>query len=120
MLRTSAVPLPPLVRLERMPLAKPTGKFKMAGLVMIAGGAEASVNEIGISGFAALSASPRALIPKPPPCLSTATGTVLVLGEGAGTLVLESLEHAQHRGARILGEVVGRQLGRISHYRTRS
>ena len=32
MLRTSAVPLPPLVRLERMPLAKPTGKFKIAGL----------------------------------------------------------------------------------------
>ena len=75
--------------------------------VMIAGGAEASVNEIGISGFAALSALSTSTDPQAASLPFDRDRNGFVLGEGAGTLVLESLEHAQHRGARILGEVVG-------------
>ena len=74
---------------------------------MIAGGAEASVNEIGISGFAALSALSTSTDPQAASLPFDRDRNGFVLGEGAGTLVLESLEHAQHRGARILGEVVG-------------
>lgn len=75
--------------------------------VMIAGGAEASVNEIGISGFAALSALSTSTDPQAASLPFDRDRNGFVLGEGAGTLVLESLEHAQQRGAHILGEVVG-------------
>lgn len=75
--------------------------------VMIAGGAEASVNEIGIAGFAALKALSTSTDPAKASLPFDRDRRGFVLGEGAGALVLESLEHARKRGARILGEVVG-------------
>jgi len=75
--------------------------------VMITGGAEASVNEMGISGFAALTA----LSTEPDPLKASTPFDVnrhgFVLGEGSGVLILESLEHAQARGANIIAEIVG-------------
>lgn len=75
--------------------------------VMITGGAEASVNEIGIAGFAALTALSTTSDPTQASRPFDQARNGFVLGEGAGTLVLEALEHAQARGAQILGEVVG-------------
>lgn len=75
--------------------------------VMVTGGSEATVNEIGISGFAALTA----LSTEPNPLEASKPFDVnrhgFVMGEGSGILVLESLEHAQARGAEIIAEVVG-------------
>ncbi|MBB1096050.1 beta-ketoacyl-ACP synthase II [Limosilactobacillus sp. BG-MG3-A] len=75
--------------------------------VMIAGGSEASVNEIGIAGFAALTALSTATAPQKASLPFDKERRGFVLGEGGATLVLEDLEHAQQRGAKILGEVVG-------------
>ena len=75
--------------------------------VMITGGAEASVNEIGIAGFAALTALSPTTDPTQASRPFDQARNGFVLGEGAGTLVLEALDHAQARGAQILGEVVG-------------
>lgn len=75
--------------------------------VMITGGAEASINEIGIAGFAALSTLSKATDPEKASRPFDVARDGFVMGEGAGTLIIESLEHAQARGAEILGEVVG-------------
>lgn len=75
--------------------------------VMIAGGSEASVNEIGIAGFAALTALSQATDPLNASMPFDKARQGFVLGEGGATLVLEELEHAQKRGANILGEIVG-------------
>lgn len=75
--------------------------------VMITGGAEASINEIGIAGFAALSTLSKATDPEKASRPFDAARDGFVMGEGAGTLILESLEHARARGAEILGEIVG-------------
>lgn len=75
--------------------------------VMIAGGTEACVTPIGVGGFAALTAlnttedCSRASIP------FDKDRAGFVLGEGAGVVVLEELEHAKARGANILAELVG-------------
>ncbi|MDO4903022.1 MAG: beta-ketoacyl-ACP synthase II [Limosilactobacillus sp.] len=74
---------------------------------MIAGGSEASVNEIGIAGFASLTALSVTEDPMKASKPFDRDRNGFVLGEGGGALVLESLEHAQERGAKILGEVVG-------------
>lgn len=75
--------------------------------VMVTGGSEATVNEMGISGFAALTA----LSTEPNPLEASKPFDVnrhgFVMGEGSGILVLESLKHAQSRGAKIIAEVVG-------------
>lgn len=75
--------------------------------VMLTGGAEASVNEIGIAGFAALTALSTQADPQLASLPFDSKRSGFVLGEGVATLVLESLEHAQKRGAKILGEIVG-------------
>lgn len=75
--------------------------------VMLTGGSEASVNEIGIAGFAALTALSKEEDPYRASLPFDEDRSGFVMGEGGATLVLESLEHAKERGARILGEVVG-------------
>ena len=75
--------------------------------VIIAGGAESCINKIGISGFAALTALSTSEDPARASIPFDTDRNGFVMGEGAGVLVLESLEHAQKRGANILGEVVG-------------
>ncbi|MFT8393426.1 MAG: beta-ketoacyl-ACP synthase II [Liquorilactobacillus ghanensis] len=75
--------------------------------VMLTGGAEASVNEIGIAGFAALTALSKESDPARASLPFDQERSGFVMGEGAATLVLESWEHAQKRGAKILGEIVG-------------
>lgn len=75
--------------------------------VMIAGGSEATVNETAISGFAALTALSESTDPMKASLPFDKNRNGFVLGEGAGAMILESLEHAQQRGAKILGEIVG-------------
>jgi 3-oxoacyl-[acyl-carrier-protein] synthase II len=75
---------------------------------MLAGGAEAGVTPISIGGFSAMRAmSTRNDEPQRASRPFDAQRDGFVIGEGAGVLVLESLEFAQGRGARILGEVAG-------------
>lgn len=74
---------------------------------MIAGGAEASVNEIGISGFAALNALSTSEDPDRASIPFDKDRHGFVMGEGAGILMLESLESALERNATIYAEVVG-------------
>ncbi len=77
--------------------------------VMVAGGAEAAVCELGIGGFSASRALSTAFNDTPArasrPWDRDRDG--FVMGEGAGVVVLEELEHARARGAKIYGEVVG-------------
>lgn len=74
---------------------------------IITGGSEASVNQIGIAGFAALTALSKATDPMQASLPFDSQRQGFVMGEGAGTLVLETLDHAQQRGATILAEIVG-------------
>ena len=73
----------------------------------LAGGAEASVNETGVSGFAALTALNNTEDVNYASIPFSADRAGFVIGEGAGVVVLESLEHAQKRGAKIYAEIVG-------------
>jgi 3-oxoacyl-[acyl-carrier-protein] synthase II len=76
--------------------------------VMIAGGAEAAITPMGVGGFAAMRAlSTRNDDPEKASRPWDAERDGFVIGEGAGILVLEELEHARKRGAPILAEVVG-------------
>ena len=75
--------------------------------VMLTGGAEASVNEIGIAGFAALTALSDQVDPTKASIPFDKERSGFVMGEGSGCLVLEELEHAKARGARIIAEMVG-------------
>ena len=76
--------------------------------VMIAGGSEAAVTPMAIGGFANMGAlSTRNEAPERASRPFDAGRDGFVLGEGAGVVILEALEHAVRRGARIYGEVVG-------------
>ena len=76
--------------------------------VMLAGGAEASLCEVGIAAFNAIRAlSTRNDAPERASRPFDRDRDGFVPGEGAGTLILESREHAINRGARIYGEVLG-------------
>ncbi|WP_348920969.1 beta-ketoacyl-ACP synthase II [Enterococcus rotai] len=83
-----------------------TIKYGLADM-MITGGTEATICEIGIAGFAALSALNTTDDPTRASIPFDKERHGFVMGEGAGMLMLEELEHAQKRGAIILGEIVG-------------
>lgn len=75
--------------------------------VMVAGGTEAAISPIGISGFGALTALTTSTDPQRASIPFDKDRSGFVMGEGAGVVVLESLEHALERGATILAEVGG-------------
>ena len=85
--------------------------------VMVAGGAEGAVNELGIAGFCASRALSTGFNDRPPeasrPWDRDRDG--FVMGEGAGVVVLEELEHAKARGAKIYGEVCGYGMSGAAH-----
>jgi 3-oxoacyl-[acyl-carrier-protein] synthase II len=76
--------------------------------VMIAGGTEAAITPMGVGGFASMRAlSTRNDDPEKASRPWDAARDGFVIGEGAGILVMEELEHARARGATILAEIVG-------------
>jgi 3-oxoacyl-(acyl-carrier-protein) synthase len=74
---------------------------------MIAGGAEASITEMTLAGFSNMTALSTNEDPTSASRPFDKNRDGFVIGEGAGTLILEELEHAKARGARIYGELVG-------------
>lgn len=75
--------------------------------VMLAGGAEAAINEMALAGFANMQALSTADDPRLASLPFDARRSGFVMGEGAGALVLESYAHATARGATILAELSG-------------
>src|SRR5210317_1802896 len=87
--------------------------------VIVSGGSEAAVNEVGVGGFNALKAlSTRNDSPETASRPFDATRDGFVLGEGAGTIILEEYEHAKARGAKIYAEVVGGGLSSDAYHMT--
>ncbi len=93
-------------------------KLGMAN-VMIAGGSEASISELGIGGFNANRAlSTRNDSPETASRPFDATRDGFVMGEGGGALILEELEHALKRNAKIYCEIIGAGLSADAHHIT--
>ena len=87
--------------------------------VMVTGGSEAAVTKAGIGGFNAMHAlSKRNDDPKTASRPFDKNRDGFVLGEGAGTLILESYEHAVERGANIYAELAGGGLSADAHHMT--
>ncbi len=75
--------------------------------VMAAGGAESPICETNVAGFISMTALSHATEPDKASIPFDKDRSGFVIGEGAGVVILESLEHAKARGANILAEVVG-------------
>ena len=87
--------------------------------IMVTGGSEAAVTKAGIGGFNAMHAlSKRNDSPKTASRPFDNDRDGFVLGEGAGTLILESYEHATARGAKIYAELAGGGLSADAHHMT--
>ncbi len=89
--------------------------------VIVAGGAEAAICECGVGGFNAMHAlSTRNDDPERASRPFSASRDGFVMGEGAGCLILEELEHAKARGAKIYAEMVGEGSSADAHHITAS
>lgn len=89
--------------------------------IIITGGSEAIINEAGIGGFNAMHAlSTRNDDPATASRPFDKDRDGFVAGEGAGTIILESLEHAKARGAKIYAEIVGGGMSADAHHITAS
>ncbi|MGH9715416.1 MAG: beta-ketoacyl-ACP synthase II [Candidatus Acidiferrales bacterium] len=87
--------------------------------VMIAGGSEAAVTPMGVGGFAAMRAlSTRNDEPERASRPFDAQRDGFIVGEGSGVLILESLDLARRRGAKILAEIVGYGMSGDAHHIT--
>ncbi len=87
--------------------------------MFISGGSEAAINEAGVGGFSAMHAiSVRNDDPKTASRPFDKDRDGFVLGEGAGTIIFEELEHALKRGAKIYAEVVGGGLSADAYHMT--
>jgi 3-oxoacyl-[acyl-carrier-protein] synthase II len=87
--------------------------------IMVAGGSEATVCMVGIGGFCSVKAlSERNDSPETASRPFDVDRDGFVLGEGAGILILEELEHAKARGARIYGELLGMGMSADAHHMT--
>jgi len=87
--------------------------------MMIAGGSEATITPMTFAGFSSLKAmSTRNDDPEGASRPFSADRDGFVMGEGSGAVVLESLEHAQARGAEIMAEIVGYGLSADAHHIT--
>lgn len=87
--------------------------------MILTGGSEAAINEIGIAGFNASKAlSTRNDSPETASRPFDATRDGFVMGEGGGSLILEELEHAEKRGAKIYAEVIGMGLSADAYHIT--
>jgi 3-oxoacyl-[acyl-carrier-protein] synthase II len=87
--------------------------------VMIAGGTEAAITPMGVGGFAAMRAlSTRNAAPEKASRPWDSGRDGFVIGEGAGILILEELEFARRRGARILAEIAGYGMSGDAHHIT--
>jgi 3-oxoacyl-[acyl-carrier-protein] synthase II len=87
--------------------------------VMIAGGTEAAITPMGVGGFAAMRAlSTRNNEPEKASRPWDSGRDGFVIGEGAGILILEELEFARRRGAKILAEIVGYGMSGDAHHIT--
>lgn len=89
--------------------------------IIVAGGAEAAICECGVGGFNAMHAlSTRNDDPERASRPFSASRDGFVMGEGAGCLILEELEHAKARGAKIYAEMVGEGSSADAHHITAS
>lgn len=86
--------------------------------VMIAGGCEASVTPLGIGGFTSMKALSDATDPNRASIPFDKERNGFVMGEGAGILILEELEHALNRSAHIYGEMTGYGVSCDAHHIT--
>ena len=89
--------------------------------MIVSGGAEAAITEAGVGGFTAMHAlSTRNDDPEHASRPFSASRDGFVMGEGAGCLILEELEHAKARGAKIYAELVGEGESADAHHITAS
>ena len=96
-------------------------KLIQAGLadVMICGGSEAVITPLALGGFCAMRAiSERNDEPEKASRPFEKNRDGFIMGEGSGTVILETLEHAQNRGARIRAELIGYGLGSDAYHMT--
>lgn len=87
--------------------------------IIVSGGSEAAINEVGIAGFnSAKALSTRNDSPETASRPFDFTRDGFVMGEGAGCLILEELEHAKNRGAKIYAEIIGMGLSADAYHIT--
>ncbi|MCR5779623.1 MAG: beta-ketoacyl-ACP synthase II [Bacteroidaceae bacterium] len=89
--------------------------------MIVSGGAEAAITEGGVGGFTAMKAlSTRNDEPQKASRPFSGSRDGFIMGEGAGCLILEELEHAKARGAKIYAEMVGEGMSADAHHITAS